>query len=101
MVIDCRLKQEFNEGIIQTKSWINIPHYEIRKNFRLEDSEFTKRFGRTKPAIDSAIILYCRDGRRAQDGVLSLFELGYRNVKNYFGGLNRWIVEKRKITKPH
>ena len=100
LVIDVRLKQEFNEGIIQTKNWINIPHYEIRKNFRSPDEEFKKRFGISKPPTEASIILYCRDGRRAQDGVLSLFELGYRNVQNYFGGVNRWISEKRKTTRP-
>merc|ERR1712110_515093 len=94
LVIDVRLKQEFNEGIIQTKSWLNIPHYELRKNFRLAEPDFLKRFGRQKPQPDDNIILYCRDGRRAQDGVMSLFELGYGNVKNYFGGLNKWILEK-------
>jgi len=57
-VIDVRLKQEFNEGIIQTKSWLNIPHYELRKNFRLNDQDFQKRFGKQKPQTDTTIILY-------------------------------------------
>ena len=31
---------------------------------------------------------------------MSLFELGYRNVKNYFGGVNRWTHENLKTVKP-
>ena len=46
MVIDVRLKQEFNEGIIDAKNWLNIPHYEIRKFFKLSEEDFQKHFKR-------------------------------------------------------
>ncbi|CBY14432.1 unnamed protein product [Oikopleura dioica] len=78
IVIDVRLKQEFNEGIIDAKNWLNIPHYEIRKYFKLSDEDFQKQLKRVKPTAATEIILYCRDGRRAQDGTMALFELDYR-----------------------
>ena len=36
------------------------------------------KFGCQKPSKESEIIVYCREGRRAQDAVMSLLELGYR-----------------------
>merc|ERR1712212_466037 len=63
-----------------------MAHYEVRKNFRLSDRDFRSKFGREKPPCDTEIIVYCREGRRAQDAVMAFIELGYRNAKNYFGG---------------
>lgn len=77
-----------------------------------------------KPTVEDEIICYCREGRRAQDATMSFLELGFRNVfnrsppyykltknskflwfdmyyerntKNYFGGVNSWIKEKRPV----
>ena len=86
------MKQDFNEGIIDAKNWLNIPHYEIRKYFKLSDEDFQKQLKRylskklddlenairVKPTATTEIILYCRDGRRAQDGTMALFEMNYR-----------------------
>merc|ERR1711990_836012 len=99
LLIDCRSKHEFTEGVIKSKNWINLPHYEVRKTFRLPDREFKTKFGISKPETNTEIIIYCREGRRAQDAVMSFLELGYRNSKNYFGGVNRWVREKRPVTK--
>ena len=46
LVIDVRMKQDFNEGIIDAKNWLNIPHYEIRKYFKLSDEDFQKQLKR-------------------------------------------------------
>jgi len=45
------------------------------------------------PIKTEKIVLYCKQGRRAQDGVNALNELGYKNAKNYFGGIDRWAKE--------
>jgi len=99
LLIDCRSKNEFTEGVIKSKNWINLPHYEIRKYFRMEEKEFKNKVGILKPKTETEIIVYCREGRRAQDAVMSFIELGYRNSKNYFGGVNRWVRERRPVTK--
>jgi len=51
----------------------------VRKTFRLPDKEFKTKFGISKPETNTEIIVYCREGRRAQDAVMSFVELGYRN----------------------
>ena len=41
--------------------------------------------------MDEIIVVYCKQGRRAQDGLNALHELGFHGTKNYFGGIDRWI----------
>ena len=45
-----------------------------------------------KPEKEDLIILYCKQGRRAQDGVNSLNEIGFRQAKNYFGGIGKYKI---------
>ena len=45
-----------------------------------------------KPEKEDLIILYCKQGRRAQDGVNSLNEIGFRQAKNYFGGIGTFRI---------
>lgn len=54
-----------------------------------------------KPEKEDLIILYCKQGRRAQDGVNSLNEIGFRQAKNYFGGIGTFKIffETKKDTK--
>ena len=79
LLLDCRPKQEFNEGVIKSDNWLNMAHFEVRKNFKLSDKDFKGKFGRDKPSTDTEIIIYCREGRRAQDATMAFIELGYRN----------------------
>ena len=54
-----------------------------------------------KPDKEDLIILYCKQGRRAQDGVNSLNEIGFRQAKNYFGGIGTFkiFLKQKKDTK--
>ena len=79
LLLDCRPRQEFNEGVIKSDNWLNMAHFEVRKNFRLPDADFKGKFGIEKPGADTEIIVYCREGRRAQDATMAFIELGYRN----------------------
>jgi len=98
LLVDCRPKNEFSEGVIRSTNWVNIPHYEIRKWIKsTSDKEFEEEFNMMKPNVEDEIICYCREGRRAQDATMSFLELGFRNAKNYFGGVNSWIKEKRPV----
>merc|ERR1719204_1059100 len=76
LLVDCRPKQEFNEGVIRSDNWLNLGHYEVRKFFLLPDNEFKTKLGLSKPDTNTEIICYCREGRRAQDAVMSFIELG-------------------------
>ena len=52
-----------------------------------------------KPDKEDLIILYCKQGRRAQDGVNSLNEIGFRHAKNYFGGIGTYKKLFQKTTQ--
>ena len=78
LLLDCRPKQEFNEGVIKSPSWLNMAHFEVRKNMKLSEMDFKGKFGIEKPGVETEIIVYCREGRRAQDATMAFIELGYR-----------------------
>ena len=40
LLVDCRSRNEFSEGVIKSENWMNVPHFEVRKYFRSEDAEF-------------------------------------------------------------
>ena len=55
-----------------------MAHFEVRKNMKLSDIDFKGKFGIEKPGVETEIIVYCREGRRAQDATMAFIELGYR-----------------------
>ncbi|RHX83761.1 rhodanese-like domain-containing protein [Leptospira stimsonii] len=72
LVVDVRTPQEFESG--HYTNAVNIPLDQISS--RLEE------FG----PLDRKIVLYCRSGRRSQEGLKTLQSKGYSNVLNA-GGL--------------
>lgn len=70
--IDVRSAQEFNEGHLQDA--LNIPH-----------SEIAEKIAQVSPNKDAPINLYCRSGRRAEEALNVLKNLGYTNVTNHGG----------------
>lgn len=78
-LIDVRSSQEYEEGHLDGA--VNIPVYQIDKEIEkfVSDKEDT-------------IILYCSSGYRSKEAKDILENLGYENVYNLKGGLDRiWI----------
>ena len=76
MIIDVRSKREFSENHL--KGAINIPLPEIKRKIEL--------FVRQK---DKKILVYCEYGGRSAKAVKILNNLGYINVFNLKGGLEK------------
>ena len=76
ILLDVRSQEEFDEGHIEGA--IVIPDSEIadRAETELNDKE-------------SAILVYCRSGRRSKLAAQALVDLGYTNVYE-FGGIIDW-----------
>ena len=51
LLLDCRPKQEFNEGVIKSPLWLNMAHFEVRKNMKLSEMDFKGKFGIEKPGV--------------------------------------------------
>lgn len=78
-LIDVRSSQEFEEGHLDGA--INIPVYNIEKNI--------EKIIKNKTDI---IILYCSSGYRSKEAKEILENLGFENVYNLKGGLNKiWV----------
>ena len=78
-LIDVRSSQEFEEGHLDGA--INIPVYNIKQNI--------EKLVKNK---DENIILYCSSGYRSKEAKDILEDLGYENVYNLEGGLDKiWI----------
>ena len=78
-LIDVRSSQEYEEGHLDGA--LNIPVYQIDKEI--------EKFVDNK---EDTIILYCSSGYRSKEAKDILENLGYENVYNLKGGLDRiWI----------
>jgi rhodanese-related sulfurtransferase len=46
---------------------------------------------------NAEIIVYCSIGYRSQKAGQELKKLGYKNVKNLYGGIFQWFNENKKV----
>jgi len=77
LILDVRSPEEFAEGHISGA--INIPYTE------LED-----RVSELGVELDDEVVVYCRSGRRAGIAESALAELGYTNLRDLEGHINKW-----------
>ena len=76
ILIDVRSNQEYREGHLQGA--INIPDFEIVNRI---EKEIQKK--------NQLIILYCQYGGRSKNAMNLMKKIGYTNVYNLNGGLDR------------
>ena len=76
ILIDVRSNQEYREGHLQGA--INIPDFEIKNRI---EKEIQKK--------NQLIILYCQYGGRSKNAMNLMKKIGYTNVYNLNGGLDR------------
>ena len=76
VLIDVRTRQEFLEGHLDGA--ILIPYYEIESKIK-----------GVVPDNNKTIIVYCKNGGRSQKACSSLKKLGYSDIYNLKGGIER------------
>lgn len=76
ILVDVRSNQEYREGHLQGA--INIPDFEIMR-----------RVQREIPKKNQLVVLYCQYGGRSKDACIKMKKIGYTNVYNLYGGLDR------------
>ena len=52
------------------------------------------------PDRNQPIVCYCESGTRSLFAASTLTAMGYRNVRNLQGGIQRWRAEGREVVKP-
>ena len=78
IIIDARTQEEYDQGHIPGA--ILIPEYEI-----------ADRAEKELPDKDQLILVYCRSGRRSKIAAEELVKLGYTNVKEFDGIIDRCL----------
>ncbi|MFD1293296.1 rhodanese-like domain-containing protein [Lutibacter holmesii] len=86
VIIDVRTPEEFANGHIEGAININL----FDKNF---ESKLLK-LDKSKP-----VFIYCRSGRRTATASKKASKLGFENVNDLQGGLQKWVKNNYKITK--
>lgn len=76
ILLDVRSKQEYQEGHLQGA--INIPDFEIMN-----------RAERELPKKNQLIVVYCQYGTRSRNTYIKMKRMGYTNIYNLYGGLER------------
>jgi hydroxyacylglutathione hydrolase len=81
-IIDLRAASEYKEGHI--KGTENIFIGTLEKNL--------SRISKEEP-----VVIHCQSGDRAAIGYSLLSRHGYKNVKNYSGGMNEWTTKGNTV----
>ncbi|XP_022242233.1 thiosulfate sulfurtransferase/rhodanese-like domain-containing protein 1 [Limulus polyphemus] len=99
-LLDVRTFQELTDvGLIPGS--MNIPLAELENAFHLSPDEFQNKYGFLQPSKnDESIVITCRSGRRAKEGVEKMEKLGYNKVRCYCGSFLEWKEKGRKVVFP-
>ncbi len=79
-LIDCREEDEYaicyieRAELMPLSSWPSLVHEKL-------------------PDKDQTILIYCHHGMRSMSAVETLTRMGYTDVYNLSGGIDRWTVE--------
>eukprot|EP00924_Labyrinthula_sp_SR-Ha-C_P006585 maker-scaffold_38-snap-gene-2.29-mRNA-1 protein AED:0.07 eAED:0.07 QI:30/1/1/1/0.5/0.66/3/77/137 len=71
----------------------NIPLGKVPEALQMDETDFTAKYGFSKPAKGGALIFSCKAGGRSAMAAEMAASLGYEDVKNYTGGAMDWFVE--------
>jgi rhodanese-related sulfurtransferase len=71
------------------ENWQQAGH--IPKITHIPLSQFTERVSELDK--DKELVMVCRSGNRSAEACNYLHSLGFRKVKNLFGGMNNWVGE--------
>lgn len=95
LLIDVREPDELKEtGTIPGS--INIPLGDVETVLKnTTKDEFKKRYGRNKPELNDSIIFSCKLGKRSEMAQNIALMLGYKDIKNFQGGWEKWIEENK------
>ncbi len=88
LLIDVRTEEEYLAGHIEGAVWIPRGKLEFKIQ-ALTDDPNTK------------MILNCRTGGRSALSVLTLMEMGYKNVNSLTGGFKEWVVTGNSVYNRH
>ena len=83
-IIDVRTESEYKDGHI--KGVENIVLTLLENNL-------------DKISKDKTVIIHCQSGVRAAMGTSILKRNGFKNIKNYSGGINEWSAQKNELVK--
>ncbi|XP_018052900.1 PREDICTED: uncharacterized protein LOC108690223 [Atta colombica] len=90
LLFDVRESEEI-ESYSQTPKIINIKEDDVvNELINLEDKNFQKKYGISKPDQHTKMIFSCYSGKRAENVVKKMNEKGYTQVYLYRGGFKAW-----------
>ena len=87
VLIDVREADEFASGIIPAKKVFTIPRGKLE--FAVDD--------KLVDVSDHQVVCYCLKGARGLLGAKTLKDLGFSNVSNLEGGIEKWLQSGRTI----
>ena len=86
VVLDVRTPEEFNTG-----------HLEGAINVNFNGSAFKEEIGRLDR--EKTYLVYCRTGRRSEEAVRIMRDLGFKHLLQFEGDIVRWQAEKLPLVK--
>jgi len=87
VLIDVREADEFASGVIPAKKVFTIPRGKLE--FAVDD--------KLVDVSDHQVVCYCLKGARGLLGAKTLKDLGFSNVSNLQGGIEKWVQSGKSI----
>ncbi len=84
IILDTRQKVEFNVSHIKGAQWVGYEEFNAKKMRNV--------------AKNTPIIVYCSVGYRSEKIGEKLLAMGYKNVKNLWGGIFDWVNDGQILT---
>lgn len=86
-LLDVRTPAEWDNGIIQNATLINI--------FDTEFQTKVKQLEKDKP-----VLVYCASGGRSSQAMSTMNEMGFTEVYNLSGGISNWKAQGETVVAP-
>jgi rhodanese-related sulfurtransferase len=84
LVLDTRGRNEFEVSHLPGAIWVGYKEFKLQEVSALQD-------------VQKPVLLYCSVGKRSGDIGEQLLDAGYKDVKNLYGGIFKWVNDGKEV----
>lgn len=86
ILVDVRTSEEYVDG-----------HLEGALNINYFSATFSEDIA--KLGLEMPVLVYCQSGNRSRKSMKTMYNMGFKEVKNLIGGYKGWVSENNSIIK--
>lgn len=86
ILVDVRTSEEYADG-----------HLEGALNINYFSATFSEDIA--KLGLETPVLVYCQSGNRSRKSMKIMYDMGFKEVKNFIGGYKGWMSENNSLIK--